>query len=69
MDNYDKNIRKRIEHELSGASWGFTITEIAEKVGTTRITARKHLERLEKEGIVEEARKGIMRIFRMIPLT
>jgi hypothetical protein len=36
---------------------------VARTAGTTRITARKHLERLKRDKTVEELRKGRLRLF------
>lgn len=39
------------------------ISDIAKKVGTQRITAKKHLERLTKRGLIKEISKPPMRLF------
>ncbi|MEM3546514.1 MAG: winged helix-turn-helix transcriptional regulator [Candidatus Bathyarchaeia archaeon] len=44
---------------------GLSLKEVAEKTRVQPITAKKHLMRLVKEGVVEEARYGYVRVFRM----
>lgn len=44
---------------------GLSLKEVVEKARVQPITAKKHLMRLVKEGTVEEARYGYVRIFRM----
>ena len=58
-----RNFGKMILETLEREAYGLSISEVAVKVGTTRITARKHLERLNRAGVLEEVRKGRMRIF------
>lgn len=54
MDRYDKSITQRILKSLETNEIGLTICEAAELAGTTRITARKHLDRLMRDGVVEQ---------------
>lgn len=61
-ENYDYKIQERILAVLSEEPFSH-ITEIAKEAKTMRITAKKHLERLKREGIVEERRKGRCRLF------
>lgn len=61
-ENYNQEIRGRILVFLSGTPFAH-ISEVARGVKTTRITARKHLERLENEGVVREYKKGMLRVF------
>jgi len=58
------------DHEIKGRILGVLedrhlcdITQAAKMAGTTRITAKKHLERLAQENAVEEYRVGRSRIF------
>jgi len=44
---------------------GLSLKEVAEKARVQPITAKKHLMRLVKEGAMEEARYGYLRVFRM----
>jgi predicted ArsR family transcriptional regulator len=59
---YEKAIRDRILDVLSDEPI-VSIKEVAEKAKTQRITAKKHLERLTREGIALELRKGSARLF------
>jgi len=59
---YDKKIRERILSELQHMPFSH-ISEIARRVGTTRSTATKHLVRLGREGMVQEYKKGTLRLF------
>ena len=59
---YSQEIRARILKALSNNQI-LHITEIAKRGNTTRITARKHLERLKREGVVDEIRRGSLRLF------
>ena len=63
--DYELEIERRILDVLSRNSF-LHIAEIARKSKTTRITATKHLERLKKEGVVAEYRRGALRIFTLI---
>jgi predicted ArsR family transcriptional regulator len=60
--NIDYQITDRIFGFLKENQFG-SITQIAEGAKTTRITARKHLERLAKQGVLTERRMGQFRIF------
>jgi len=61
-ESYDPEIRERILKVLSDEPFSH-LTEIARRAGTMRITASKHLERLKREGVVEEYKKGMLRLF------
>jgi DNA-binding MarR family transcriptional regulator len=40
-----------------------SISEIAKSAKTTRITAKKHLERLSRSGFLKEKQLGLARVF------
>jgi len=61
---FDIEIQNRIESVLESSDYGLCLTEVAKEAKTTRITARKHLERLRNSGILQEFNKGRLRIFR-----
>jgi predicted ArsR family transcriptional regulator len=61
-NTYNKEIQRRILNVLRENSPSH-ISEVARTAGTTRITARKHLERLKRDKTVEELRKGRLRLF------
>jgi len=60
---FDKKIQKRIFQAVVRAKYGLTITEAAILANTQRSTARRHLEKLVKEGKLVEVKKGKCRIF------
>jgi predicted ArsR family transcriptional regulator len=59
---YNEEIGRRVLEALKENSPSH-ISEVARTAGTTRITARKHLERLKRDRTVEEIRKGRLRLF------
>jgi len=61
-ERYDVGIRERILKVLSDEPVA-SIMEVAEKAKTQRITAKKHLERLVREKVAIELRKGSARLF------
>lgn len=61
-ETYNKKIRARIIKVVSDEPF-LHLSEIAIRSKTMRITARKHLERLEREGVVRETKRGVMRLF------
>lgn len=61
-ENFNRKIRDKIVVALEKAEFTY-ISEAAREAGTQRTTARKHLERLAREGIVKEIKKGRMRVF------
>lgn len=61
-EKYDSEIRDKIVAALEKGDFVY-ISEAAREAGTQRTTARKHLERLTREGIAKEVKKGRMRIF------
>jgi predicted ArsR family transcriptional regulator len=62
MTEPDHEITERILGVLEDAHIS-DLTQVAKMAGTTRITAKKHLERLAQENTVEEYRVGRSRIF------
>jgi len=62
IEKYDEEIRKRVIDVLSNEPVA-SIQEVALKAKTMRITAKKHLERLVREGLAIELRKGPARLF------
>lgn len=62
MSKPNDKIRKKILAVLKNTHIS-NITQTAKKAGTTRITAKKHLERLAQENTVEEYKVGRARIF------
>lgn len=61
-EKYDEGVRARIVDVLSNEPV-VSIQEVAIKAKTMRVTAKKHLERLAREGLVIELRKGPARLF------
>lgn len=61
-EGYNREIRNKIVAALQRMDFVY-ISEAAREAETQRTTARKHLERLTREGIVEEVKKGRLRIF------
>ena len=61
--NYNEDIRRRILSHLKVTEFGLSITDVSVLVPTTRITAKKHLERLVRENLARETKKGNLRIF------
>jgi DNA-binding transcriptional ArsR family regulator len=64
MPSYNKEIRKQILKLLKNGQPCY-VSKVARAVNTTRITAKKHLERLNKEGIAEQIREGRVCLFRI----
>jgi predicted ArsR family transcriptional regulator len=62
MTKPDQEITERILGVLEDARIS-DLTQVAKMAGTTRITAKKHLERLVQEKKLEEYRVGRARIF------
>ena len=58
----DPRITERILAHLASSQFS-SISEIAVGAKTTRITARKHLERLVRKGVLFEKEMGQFRIF------
>jgi predicted ArsR family transcriptional regulator len=58
----DLNISERILSYLERNRFG-SIVDIAIGAKTSRITARKHLERLARSGLLAERQIGIARVF------
>lgn len=58
-------IQERILKVLSKVECA-NITEIARKSKIIALTAKKHLERLKRDGVVEEKNKGSNRFFMLI---
>jgi len=58
----DTGITDRILDYLGENQFG-SISEIAKGAKTTRITAKKHLERLSRSGFLKEKQLGLARIF------
>ena len=61
-ERYDANIRARVVDVLKKEPVA-SIQEVAREANTMRITAKKHLERLVREGEAIELRKGPARLF------
>lgn len=61
-DRYDKNVRKRIEDVLSEEIVA-SLKDVIKKAKTTRDTAISHLDRLVREGVAIEMKKGPVRLF------
>ena len=61
-EKYDEKIRKRVIDVLTTEPVA-SIYEVATKAKTMRVTAKKHLERLVREGLAIELRKGPARLF------
>jgi predicted ArsR family transcriptional regulator len=59
---YDEEIRARVIGVLHAEPVA-SIQEVAMKAKTMRVTAKKHLERLVKEDLVIELKKGPARLF------
>jgi predicted ArsR family transcriptional regulator len=59
---FDTEITSRILAHLRENKFG-SISEIAEGANTTRITAKKHLERLARRGFLQERQIGLARVF------
>jgi len=62
--NPDPQITKTILKFLEEERLSY-ILEIAGETGSDRVTVLKHLEKLKEKGIVEEERKGNMRLFKL----
>ena len=62
---YNTIIRDRVLESINSSDYGLCITEVARNAKTTRITARKHLERLKREGEINENVHGRVRIFHL----
>lgn len=60
---HDEGICNRVVEQLKLSEIGLTVTETSKLARVQRITARKHLERLTREGRAKEVRKGRCRIF------
>ena len=61
-ETYNVEIRKRVEEVLTNEVVA-SINEVAIKAKTMRTTARKHLDRLVREGLAIELKKGQARLF------
>ncbi|MGQ4892358.1 MAG: HTH domain-containing protein [Candidatus Njordarchaeia archaeon] len=57
------NIENRILKVLKDASWGLTVSEIAERAKISRLTASKYLEALKAKDIVIEKKVGAYRLW------
>lgn len=66
---FSEAIQERILEALKSNSFGLTLCEASALAETQRITARKHLERLSREGRVKEVRKGRCRIFALVEVS
>jgi len=61
-ERYNEEIRARVLAVLSNEPVA-SILEVATKAKTMRVTAKKHLERLVREGLAIEMQKGPARLF------
>ena len=61
-EKYRIEIRERILKVLTSEHI-VSILETSQKAKTQRVTAKKHLERLTREGVTVEMRKGSARLF------
>jgi len=57
------SIENRILNLLKTFRWGLTSKEIAEKIGVSRITVAKYLEKLKAEGVLAHRKVGAYRVW------